>query len=99
MAKPDKLNPGDRVAYAARFLKNIGAFTGAMPQRRGTFVGYWDKNPDMARVRWDDFESNAVTLADQYGADYVDDARQHGQCVHAANIAKVGSPRFALNDL
>lgn len=99
MSKPNKLNPGDRIAYAAKFLKNISAFTGPTPHRRGTFVSYWDADPQFARVHWDDFESNAAHLADQYGADYVDDARAHGQCVHANNIAKVGLPRFALNDM
>lgn len=99
MTKPSKLEPGDRIAYAAKFLKNIGAFTGSTPQRRGTFKSYWTADPQFARVRWDDFESRAAELGAQYGEDYVADAREHGQCVHANNIAKVGSPRFALNDL
>lgn len=99
MAKPNKLEPGDRVAYAAKFLKNIGAFTGDTPRRRGTFVKYWDKDPNFARVRWDDFDSRRTELAKQYGDDYVADAAEHGQCVNTANIAKVGSPRFALNDM
>ncbi len=103
MAKSSKLEPGDRVAYAAKFLKNTGQFTGSGPQRRGTFVGYWNHGarhvPETARVRWDDFEANAAYLAQQNGEDYVADAREHGQCVLACNIAKVGSPRFALNDL
>lgn len=97
MTKPNKLEPGDRVAYAAKFLKNIGAFTGEMPRRRGMFVKYWDKDPQFARVRWDDFEDNRAELAKRYGEDYAADAAEHGQCVLAANIAKVGSPRFALN--
>lgn len=93
---PHNLQPGDRIAYAAKFLKNTGQFTGGAGQRRGTFVSYQDEH---ARVRWDDFEVNATRYAEQYGDDYVDDARKHGQLVHAANIAKVGSARFALNDL
>ena len=97
MAKINRLEPGDRVAYAAKFLKNTGQFTGAGGQRRGTFVKYWDKDPQFARVRWDDFD--AAWLAEQYGEDYAVDAQEHGQCVHADNIAKVGSPRFACNDL
>jgi hypothetical protein len=48
---------------------------------------------------WDDFEQNVPYYTKQYNTDYVDDARQNGQLVCAANIAKVGSPRFALNDL
>lgn len=97
MAKPPQLTPGDRVAYAAKFLKNTGQFTGAGPQRRGTFVAYWDKDPNVTRVKWDDFDF--ACLAKQYGEDYAEDAQAHGQCVQAANIAKIGSPRFALNDL
>lgn len=100
MAKPNKLEPGDCVAYAAKFLKSIGSFTGGMPQRRGTFVSYWDANPNFARIKWDDFEAMVATGKAQYGdLEYVDDARRHGQCVHVNNIAKVGSPRFASNDL
>lgn len=99
MAKPNKLELGDRVAYAAKFLKNTGQFTGAGPQRRGTFQSYWTLDPQFARVMWDDFDQNAPRLAEQYGDDYVADAREHGQLVHANNVAKVGSPRFALNDM
>lgn len=99
-AKPSKLTPGDRVAYAAKFLRNTAQFTGAAPQRRGTFVAYWGSDTQFARVKWDDFEAMAATGAGQYGdIEYVEDSRQHGQLVHLNNIAKVGSPRFALNDL
>ncbi len=97
MSKPTKLVAGDRVAYAAKFLKNTGQFTGSAPQRRGTFICYWKANPDFARVKWDDFDF--AGSSQQWGEDYAIDAREHGQCVHAANIAKVGSPRFALNDM
>jgi hypothetical protein len=88
---------GDRVAYAAKFLKNTGQFTGAGPQRRGTFVSYWSKDIKFARVKWDDFD--AAESGKQWGEDYAADAIEHGQCVLAVNIAKIGSPRFALNDL
>jgi hypothetical protein len=97
MTKANTLTAGDRVAYAAKFLKNTGQFTGAGPQRRGTFVKYWDKDPKVARVKWDDFDFEYQSK--QNGEDYALDAREHGQCVFAGNIAKVGSPRFALNDL
>ncbi|UGY15191.1 hypothetical protein HAP48_0042815 [Bradyrhizobium septentrionale] len=90
------LTSGDRVAYAASFLKSTGQHTGAAPQRRGTFVSYWVSNPDFARVHWDDFEQIAPQLAEQYGDDYVADARSCGSLVHAKNIAKIGSARFAL---
>ena len=99
MAKPNRLESGDRVAYAAKFLRNTGQFTGGAPQRRGTFVSYDRVSPDFARVKWDDFEANAACYAELYGDDYVADARESGQMVHANNIAKIGSPRVALNDM
>lgn len=88
------LTSGDRVAYAASFLRNTGQFTGSGPQRRGTFVKAQDEY--FARVKWDDFEERAPALAEQWGQDYVDEARENGQLVHINNIAKVGSARFAL---
>ena len=102
MAKPNKLERGDRVAYAAKFLKNTGQFSGAGPQRRGTFVSYDASMSgrgvlDIVRVKWDDFDFDAQ--AQQWGEDYAQDAQEKGQCVLAVNIAKVGSPRFASNDL
>ena len=97
MSKPNTLTSGDRVAYAAKFLKNTGQFTGPGGQRRGTFVSYWNKDSKFARVHWDDFDYAAA--AEQYGDDYAAEAKEHGQCVLAVNIAKVGSPRFALNDM
>jgi hypothetical protein len=91
MVKPNKLQPGDRVAYAVKFLRNTCQYTGDAPRRRGTFVAYWDADPRFARVKWDDFD--AAYQAKQHGQDYADDALAHGQLVHADNIAKVGSPR------
>ena len=94
-------NSGDRVGYAAKFLRNIGAFSGSAPQRRGVVVTGSDPiSPDFVRVAWDDFEALAAEGKGQYtDAEYVDDSRKHGQLVHKNNIAKVGSPRFVLNDL
>jgi hypothetical protein len=51
----------------------------------------------MTRVRWDDFNFDA--LAAQWGEDYAIEARDNGQAVHAANIARIGSPRFTYNDI
>jgi hypothetical protein len=92
-----KLKTGDRVAYAARFLRSTGQFTGPGGQRRGTFVTYWDEGEKYARVRWDDF--NFANMTAQFGYDYAADAKLKGQVVLAENIAKVGSPRFASNDI
>jgi hypothetical protein len=75
---------GDRVAYAAAFLKNTGQFTGEAPFRRGVLVGFDEAmtraaGKPFALVRWDDAEEPGLVLA--------------------SNIARVGSPRYALNDL
>lgn len=95
-----KLSPGDRIAYSAKFLKNTGQFTGAAPQRRGTYVGLDKRMPNYARVHWDDeAERIAAREGDFAEQDYCDEIRQNGSLVHANNIARVGSPRFASNDL
>lgn len=98
MAK-NTLSAGDQIAYAAKHLRNTGQFTGDAPKRRGVFIKVCDHTPTHAYVRWDDFEARADYYAKQYGDDYVADARAHGQLVALSAIAKVGSPRFALNDL
>ena len=93
-----KLQPGDRIAYAAKFLKSTGQLTGGAPMRRGTFIAMQDEA--YARVHWDDTPQR---IADKQGdfaeADYRDEISRNGSMVHAGNIAKVGSARFALNDL
>lgn len=94
-----RLQPGDRIAYAAKFLKDTGQFTGAAPQRRGTYLGP-DVAPGFARVRWDDIETLIADGRGQYAdSEYVAHVRKEGSTVHANNIAKVGSGRFALNDI
>lgn len=98
MAKPNKLNPGDRVAYAARFLREQRVHTGRMPARRGTFVSYDPSSPTThARVKWDDFD--AKRSAAQWGDDYVVEVQANGEMVAIHAIARVGDPRYALNDL
>ena len=93
------LRPGDRIALAAKFLRSTGQQCGPAGDRRGTFVSY-DTLPGYARVRWDDFEQQVATGGGQYGdPEWVADCREHGQLIHAGNIARVGSARFALNDL
>lgn len=96
-----KLIEGDRIAYAAKFLKNTGQFSGSAPQRRGTFLGVY---PAMSKthgfVRWDDQEERIAAGAGQFGeADYCEHVRRHGELVALSAIAKIGSARFALNDL
>ena len=96
---------GDRIALAARFLRDTGQRTGGASERRGTFLGFM---PGMekthARVRWDDFET-CVTLysglaTGQYGdPEWVQDCRENGSLVGLNAIAKVGSARFCLTDM
>ena len=86
--------PGDRVAYAAAFLKNTGQRSGQAPFMRGTYIGDDPTLPRFGRVRWDN--ENAEQYAE---ADYRAEIKAHGELVLIANIAVVGSARFALNDL
>lgn len=88
---------GDRIAYAARFLKNTGQTTGSAGTRRGTYLGPWIGQPGFARVRWDD--EAAMLEASREDEDYKADIREHGSVVFESNITRVGSARFALNDL
>lgn len=94
--KTHKFVPGDRVAYAASFLRNAGIHTGNVPQRRGTFLGYFKgAEKTHGRVRWDDIESVIAAGEHQYAdADYVADIRENGSLVGLSAIAKVGSARF-----
>lgn len=98
------LQPGDRVAYAAKWLKNTGHFSGPIPFRRGTFVGLEKTAPKThGRVKWDDIESYIAAGQNeesQYSdPEYVAEIRANGSLVALSAIAKVGSPRFALNDI
>lgn len=86
------------IAYSAKFLRNTSQHTGGASMRRGTFVGMQDAT--YARVRWDDTPQRiAERQGDFIEADYCAEIGQNGSPVHAGNIAKVGSARFALNDL
>jgi hypothetical protein len=93
--------PGDRIAYAAKWLRDTGQFTGSIPFRRGTYIGpakHAEKTH--ARVKWDDIESYIASGVCQYGdAEYIADIRANGSLVALSAIAKVGTPRFASNDI
>lgn len=95
------LAAGDRIAYTAKWLKNTGHFTGDVPQRRGTYIGPASGfPPNFGRAKWDDIEAVIATGEGQYGdPEYVADVRAHGSLINVNNIAKVGSARFACNDL
>ena len=92
---------GDRIAYAAKFLRDTGQYTGNASQRRGTYLGDYSHMPAThGCVRWDDMEEMISMGKGQYAdPEYVAEIRKHGQCVGKVSIARVGSSRFALNDL
>ena len=94
-----KLVAGDTIAYTAKFLKSTGQFTGNAPMRRGTYIRPCpEMGAQFARVRWHDMDY-ATYDGDGHGADYAENIREKGSIVNASIIAKVGSAKFALNDL
>lgn len=55
MSKAKEFHIGDRVAYAARFLKSTGQITGEAPFRRGTVCAVKSiSDYDLLTVDWDD---------------------------------------------
>lgn len=96
-----RLTAGDRIAYAASFLRNTGQFSGSAPQRRGTYLGPYAGMPKThGCVRWDDREERIAAGLGQFGeADYCEHVRANGELVALSAIAKVGSARFAHNDI
>ena len=93
------LNPGDKIAFTASFLKNTGQFTGTSGARRGVYVKA-DRMPGFARVRWGDEETRIAEGVGNYAeADYCADIREHGSLVCEKNICRVGSDKFACNDI
>ncbi len=100
--KLPSFQPGDRVALSAAFLKNTGQFTGGAGERRGTFAGPALPGfpPSYGRVHWDDTPARIAAKAGNFAeADYCEVIAHDGSHVPLTNIAKVGSARFALNDL
>ncbi len=48
------ISPGDRVAYSAAWLQSIGAYTGELPQARGTVLRLQPiGQQQLAVVQWD----------------------------------------------
>ena len=94
--------PGDRVAFSASFLKSTGQFTGPSATRRGTYAGPALPGfpSSYGRVHWDDTPQRIAEKSGNFcEADYCEVIARDGSHVPLANIAKVGSARFALNDL
>jgi hypothetical protein len=90
-----KLNAGDKVAYAAKFLRTISASKG-MADRRGVYVGL---APGMEKthgcVHWDDEAALIASGQGNYAEqDYCDHVRANGSLVALGCIAKVGSVAF-----
>jgi hypothetical protein len=52
---PKSFNAGDRVAFAAAFLKSTAQHTGEVPFMRGTVTEQVDHSPDfrLVTVQWD----------------------------------------------
>jgi hypothetical protein len=96
-----KLVPGARVGYAAKFLRDIGAFSGDTPQRRGTYLGpFKGMEKTHGRVQWDDIEHVIATGGGQYDdPEYVANVRKNGSLVALSAIAVVGSLRFVDNSI
>ena len=83
------MKPGDRIAYTAKFLRQIGGRY-EEGQRRGTFLGPHPRLKKFVYVRWDDEDLSDYTD----DPEYQESVRENGQMVLAVNIAKVGSVRF-----
>lgn len=49
---------GDRVAYAAAFLKSTGQYTGPLPRLRGTVQAIESFGPhDLVTIAWDNYRA------------------------------------------
>ena len=49
-----QLQPGDRIAYSAAFLRSIGCQTGELPAARGTVEAIENLgSTQLARIAWD----------------------------------------------
>ena len=51
-----KFKPGDRVAYSAAFMRNIGPYASRMSHMQGTVmvVRHISLGVDLASIRWDE---------------------------------------------
>lgn len=91
---------GDLVALTAKHLKNTGQFTGNAGARRGTFIDFDSDIPNYGRVHWNDTEHKmANKVGDFAEKDYCENIVKYGSPVPLSILCKVGSPKFACNDL
>jgi len=86
--KKHNIEVGNRVAYSAKFCKSIGCFTGDLPRLRGTVkeIRTYGKTLQFAVIEWD-------------GSDKRLDEDGKLPRVNVFNLARVGSAKFACNDL
>ena len=86
---------GDRIAFAAKFLKSICADYDKA-QLRGTFESFDPSMKNYGYVHWDNEGERIASRQGNYAEqDYCDHVKKHGSFVCLDNIAKVGSIRFA----
>ena len=97
----DKLQPGDRVAYSAYFLRQISAHTGCMPFRQGHYLGPDPVAPAThSRVFWDDIPKLIAAKRGYYGSeDFAEECTKNGEMVATSAIARVGSAKYSSNDI
>lgn len=94
------IQPGDTIAYSAKFLRDTCQHTGPAAQRRGVLLGQDRGLPNFVRVRWEDTEQRIAEKSGNFAEeDYCAHVREFGSLVHENCICRVGSPRFACNDL
>lgn len=79
-----------RLAYTAKFLRQIGDYTKDSADRRCTFLG--ERDSKFIRVRWDDED----VLLENYKDDpeYCAHIRENGSLVLKANMCKKGTVAF-----
>jgi hypothetical protein len=72
MRKTTIINVGDRVAFAAKFLRSIGDYTYDTAQRRGTVIAITKGTGwELARIRWDHGVEQSVNPRNLIRADHI----------------------------
>jgi hypothetical protein len=89
MAYRQPLVPGDRVAYTAAFVRQLGCRY-EDGQRRGTFLSYRPGDDLFGFVRWDDENLSQH----DHDPEYREHVRELGMMICLANICKPESCRF-----
>jgi hypothetical protein len=91
---------GDRVAYTAKHLRNTGQLTGSASSRRGTYLRECSWSDNYCHVMWDDTDYQiANKIGDFVEPDYCEEIKKNGSPAPIGIICKIGSAKFACNDL